>query len=203
MRNISLALLALAALSSTTPAHAATLISEDFESGFGAFTVTGQVGVNSGQNYADCCGATGSAASLANHFASFGSGNLPSGTMSTMVNFAAGDPFVLTFDYGAVGGTEQLFVTFDGVVYTYDPAATGDLDTTFTHAVIGGLVTGGGATTLSFMSAGGLNVDAFVDNIVLTRPDAAVPEPTTWVMMLLGFGALGAAMRRRKVAAFA
>lgn len=26
---------------------------------------------------------------------------------------------------------------------------------------------------------------------------AAVPEPTTWAMMLLGFGAIGSAMRRR------
>lgn len=28
--------------------------------------------------------------------------------------------------------------------------------------------------------------------------DAAVPEPATWAMMLLGFGAIGFAMRRRK-----
>jgi PEP-CTERM motif len=28
----------------------------------------------------------------------------------------------------------------------------------------------------------------------------AVPEPATWAMMLAGFGGLGAAMRRRRVA---
>ena len=27
---------------------------------------------------------------------------------------------------------------------------------------------------------------------------AAVPEPSTWAMMLVGFGALGCAMRRRR-----
>ncbi|MES2903916.1 MAG: PEPxxWA-CTERM sorting domain-containing protein [Pseudomonadota bacterium] len=27
---------------------------------------------------------------------------------------------------------------------------------------------------------------------------AAVPEPTNWAMMLLGFGAVGVAMRRRR-----
>jgi hypothetical protein len=31
----------------------------------------------------------------------------------------------------------------------------------------------------------------------------SVPEPTTWAMMLLGFGAIGAAMRRRKAVALA
>lgn len=30
--------------------------------------------------------------------------------------------------------------------------------------------------------------------------DSAVPEPATWAMMMLGFGAIGLAMRRRKVA---
>ena len=34
-----------------------------------------------------------------------------------------------------------------------------------------------------------------IDNIVLNFP--AVPEPTSWAMMLLGFGAIGFAMRRR------
>jgi PEP-CTERM motif-containing protein len=36
-----------------------------------------------------------------------------------------------------------------------------------------------------------------LDNITITQ---AVPEPATWAMMLLGFGAIGFAMRRRKPA---
>ncbi|NTZ41676.1 PEP-CTERM sorting domain-containing protein, partial [Altererythrobacter sp. SALINAS58] len=31
-----------------------------------------------------------------------------------------------------------------------------------------------------------------------TGSTPAVPEPTTWAMMLFGFGAIGFAMRRRK-----
>jgi hypothetical protein len=34
-------------------------------------------------------------------------------------------------------------------------------------------------------------------------PPSGVPEPSTWAMMLLGFGAIGLAMRRRKVPALA
>ena len=43
--------------------------------------------------------------------------------------------------------------------------------------------------------------DFGLDNISVV---AAIPEPSTWALMLLGFGAIGASMRRRKtVASFA
>lgn len=51
---------------------------------------------------------------------------------------------------------------------------------------------------VSFLvTAGGTSAN--IDNIVATV--AAVPEPATWAMMLIGFGAVGAAMRsqRRRV----
>ena len=35
-------------------------------------------------------------------------------------------------------------------------------------------------------------------NAVLYRTSGAVPEPATWAMMLLGFGAVGMASRRRR-----
>ena len=37
-------------------------------------------------------------------------------------------------------------------------------------------------------------------NTIITQVAAAVPEPATWAMMLLGFGAIGFALRRRKPA---
>lgn len=37
-----------------------------------------------------------------------------------------------------------------------------------------------------------------LDNIVLNDAAAAVPEPTTWALMLLGFGFVGGAMRSAK-----
>jgi len=35
-----------------------------------------------------------------------------------------------------------------------------------------------------------------VDNVQYTAWDAPVPEPATWTIMLLGVGAIGAALRR-------
>ena len=35
------------------------------------------------------------------------------------------------------------------------------------------------------------------DDVMLDRTVGAVPEPATWTLMILGFGAIGAAMRRR------
>lgn len=40
-------------------------------------------------------------------------------------------------------------------------------------------------------------------NAVLYRSTGAVPEPATWAMMLLGFGAIGFASRRRRTRALA
>jgi hypothetical protein len=52
-----------------------------------------------------------------------------------------------------------------------------------------------GTDTLNFTNlTGGPNEGIFLDAISIT----AVPEPATWAMMLLGFGAIGFAMRRRR-----
>lgn len=48
---------------------------------------------------------------------------------------------------------------------------------------------GGGSTTMLQVKVG-------------TSPMAAVPEPGTWALMIGGFGLTGAALRRRRVAAF-
>jgi hypothetical protein len=56
-----------------------------------------------------------------------------------------------------------------------------------------------GARAVAGMPSDGLG--PLLDNVKLdiTSP-AAVPEPATWAMMLMGFGALGAVLRRRRAA---
>lgn len=44
----------------------------------------------------------------------------------------------------------------------------------------------------------GLCTVDFMTQFSVSRSDAAVPEPRTWAMMLLGFGAIGVAARRRR-----
>ena len=53
---------------------------------------------------------------------------------------------------------------------------------------------GAGTNTLTFRAAGiSDSLGGYVDNIGLS----AVPEPATWALMILGFGAIGGAMRRK------
>jgi hypothetical protein len=46
------------------------------------------------------------------------------------------------------------------------------------------------------------NINGYPDGQIATSQVAAVPEPTTWAMMLVGFGVLGFTMRRSKTPAF-
>lgn len=67
---------------------------------------------------------------------------------------------------------------------------------------------GNGYTTVNGASLG--NIDRLVfdgiggsggfvlDNLTLNAAVGGVPEPSTWALLILGFGATGAAMRRRK-----
>ena len=47
------------------------------------------------------------------------------------------------------------------------------------------------------------NANGYADGRIATARVAAVPEPATWSMMLLGFGAIGWQLRRRRTVAFA
>jgi hypothetical protein len=60
--------------------------------------------------------------------------------------------------------------------------------------------TAGNAGSLTFRigAYGNDNVGPILDNVNLSIAPGAVPEPATWMMMILGFGLIGSAMRRRK-----
>ena len=52
----------------------------------------------------------------------------------------------------------------------------------------------GSSTTLTFTSTGTTAYGAALDNVNVT----AVPEPAAWTLMILGFGAMGGVIRRRR-----
>ena len=125
-----------------------------------------------------------------------------------------------------VGGSGDFTATYSFDNTFYDPAAgaisaslasTNGASVFFTGAAIDGMagattITGGGtsAAVFYFTSPVALGMHTFTvsGNFVPTQSAkfakiagtvslSAVPEPATWALMILGFGAVGFAMRRR------
>lgn len=88
------------------------------------------------------------------------------------------------FSHDVVSGVDTCYVA-------------GDLGCVFGSKGAGLFV--GGQTTPNFQSAGGLQLRA--NELILAATGAttgAVPEPSTWLLMIVGFGAIGGMMRARK-----
>lgn len=100
--------------------------------------------------------------------------------------------------FGAGGGAfaGETSLSFSDTLAASDPYAAYTMG--FTAASAGSL-------SVFFSAAGGDSVGPILDNVSLDvrTPTGAIPEPSTWAMMLLGFGTLGAALRRRRVLAWA
>jgi len=126
-------------------------------------------------------------------------GDLSFLTTSILLAFGNDDPsFTVAGDLarlqvflaGTLVGTSQVVLNRDDILNQTIGFSGGTFDRftfAFTNAA-GAPFTGGGNA--------GTGLIEIVDNITFNR--AAVPEPGTWAMMLLGFGAIGSAMRRRK-----
>jgi PEP-CTERM motif len=70
---------------------------------------------------------------------------------------------------------------------------------------LGGVVGGGGGVILSAPGGGGGGGGGGTSGVtdapqVPTQITASVPEPATWITMLIGFGVIGAGQRRRRIA---
>jgi hypothetical protein len=110
------------------------------------------------------------------------------------VTFSGGTYTLSSIDFlfGFSGGIEALFTSSSGSVETVSSIGTHDF--------------GSGFSGISFFTIAFQNGDTgsgfTLDNIRLNAT-SSVPEPATWAMMLFGFGAVGFAMRRRKIVALA
>ena len=192
MKKLSLAALGLVAtVTVAAPASAQELVTNGgFEtgsfSGWTQFVNTGFTNVST-QNIA-----TGGTAAAGTYNANFGPVGSTGGIFQNLAT-VAGRTYNIAFTLaGANSGPNSFLATFGGTtlrstantgafgntVFSYAVAATGassELRFTFQHDP-------------SYFTLDGVSVTAA----------AAVPEPATWGLMILGFGAVGGAMRSRR-----
>lgn len=193
----TLAAFALALLS--TASQAQTVFSDSFETaslglnatpaGWAVTNPGGTVDVIGGALFGSLCGGSGQCIDLD------GSTGL-AGVLSRSVNLNAGTTYTLGFDIAGNrrgAGTETGVVTLGGATLNYSltdssaAAAYQTLSLSFTPSSTG-------VYTLSFANFGGDNQGAILDNVTLT---AAVPEPASAALMLLGLGGVALLKRRR------
>ena len=183
MKLLLKASLLAAALTAATPASAALTLLKD---GFGNV-----VGCNVGTPNPDAVACAGAY-----------EGNLNSnnrvGDLNQAVDILMGGSFT-DFTWQAVEGTKDFFalsgqtLTFDTLLYGaqifsfhFGNGAPGDGDFTVLYLFDFGTT---GASSIN------VGMNGFSNGVIVPPP---VPEPGTWAMMLLGFGGIGMAMRRRR-----
>lgn len=178
-KYLALAAASLCAVAAAQPASAAVVIYHAANPG-GAVTLTpaGPGAVSSGIGF-DVLGAGAFTATF-----TFTNPFTPAAAQgSASFNF---DPDVITFTSGVFsGGTSSFVVT---------PGPTG----TAIQVDLASMSPGAHTLTLMGTLTPGVRGNSFArigGSITLT--DAAVPEPATWAMFILGFGAVGSFMRRR------
>lgn len=118
--------------------------------------------------------------------------------------YVAGSYFC--FD-GVQGTLNNAAHTFDGLIFTstnYFAGGNGGFsyDADFSQYFVGTQLYTGSESSPTF-KLGSFNLTAFTNpsvtgTLTISNPTSGVPEPATWAMMLLGFGAVGGAMRRRR-----
>lgn len=118
-------------------------------------------------------------------------GNFPSnGTQNSSI----------TLSFGALQNAAAFNMASNTTSYTFSALLGGTAVQNFTSTV-------GSSSIGKFYGFSAINFDAIritsnsndfflIDNLQLSST-AAVPEPATWAMLMLGFGALGYGMRRR------
>lgn len=106
---------------------------------------------------------------------------------ATPISALSVDYLALSFSGGATLSVYAGTTLLDSFSYV-----AGNADVNATRAF-----SGSGITKFSFTSS---NPRYFAISTLRFTPSAAVPEPATWAMMLIGFGAAGYALRRRRSA---
>jgi hypothetical protein len=96
-----------------------------------------------------------------------------------------------------VTSDDDAYVYLDGIYIGGNPGVHGN-----TTAVLDlGSLTGLHSLTVFYADRAQTGADLALSGIGLDTLSGGVPEPATWGLMLVGFGGLGAMMRRRRSAA--
>ncbi len=188
-------------------ASAAVIFSENFETAthggqnVPGWTLTPSPGspilILNSQDYRNCCGFNDTGTG---QFIAFNAGNSPAIGVATTptIHFLAGHAYSVAFDYGMFqSGQQGLEVRYNASVIggiSISGFGPNDLSHVLGHFnFINFTATGPG--TLSFLdrSTQTNSVDSFLDNVAVS---GAVPEPSSWALLLLGFAGLGFASAR-------
>lgn len=196
-----------------SPASAATLIDLDFDSaGVGTYSAVGSAVFGAGQNASDF--PTGNALYFNGSSArtvTFNPVNLSSGGNISFdfrigsynvssAYFEGEDSFGedVVFDYSLDGTT---FTQLEQISSAGTASGTRNVDGWASYSYNFAANSGATNVQLRFSQSAnsGIGYDQWaVDNVLVTSMSAAVPEPATWAMMLLGFGSVAGALRSTK-----
>lgn len=141
------------------------------------------------------CGPGAVAASAGACFAAFGEGG---GALGQRLGLEGGKRYTLSFDYATIGLGQRLGQRLGIFLDDIEVASIPDLGiardgvwqpNSTKFKLIPKRVLGFSASNL------GAGERILIDNVAITA--SAVPEPATWALMILGFGAVGLAARRR------
>lgn len=209
MKTMSKLLLGVGTLSAvgfTAPASAAPIVGSFSLASFGGSYVNGTAANATGLDFGTAFGsagngfgtngtalvgnATGSFTGLDGTFASIADISLDafanSFTTNPFISFGAVNPITVSFSNAAFTRSSLgTSVTISGIATFFNGIAADTNTGDFTLAVSS---QGGSPSASNFTFTGNASAPAV----------AAVPEPATWALMLVGFGGIGFAMRRRK-----
>jgi hypothetical protein len=129
-------------------------------------------------------GDTGFIAQIQSNNGNYYLGNTNTGTASMYFGYDVWHELAMTFDFDAKTVTGSVDGTTLGTLAINNPLAPNVI----TRMVLS-----------TFATAPGHTLDAYYDDVSITA--GSVPEPATWGLMLVGFGALGAVLRRKRTAA--
>ncbi len=189
-----------AAIAVATPVCAVEFIANgNFETGnIAGWTATGNLGVAPTPFFGISDPAYGSYA------LDFNGGNTtPNGVLSQTITTSAGQAYNFSFNYGVTSGGNQSLLaeivdsTSFAVISSTTVFTTSSSPTLYSATF--NALSSGTIVRFSDVATNPTNgQDVVIDNVSVTGPAiAAVPEPASWALMIVGFGLVGVNARRR------